>query len=107
MNEFLAKTPFDLYELNLFHLVAKRGSFTKAGQEAGLSQSAITRQIRGMEDRLGVTLFERTTRHVNLTLAGARLFEKSDTLLAEVNGTLRELQSDFNLVPQTIRVGIS
>jgi DNA-binding transcriptional LysR family regulator len=107
MNEFLAKTPFDLYELNLFHLVARRASFTKAGQEAGLSQSAITRQIRGMEDRLGIALLERTTRHVKLTRAGARLFEKSDALLAEVNGTLRELQRDFNLVPQTIRVGIS
>lgn len=107
MNEFLAKSPFDLYELNLFHLVARRSSFTKAGQEAGLTQSAITRQIRGMEDRLGITLFERTTRHVKLTRAGARLFEKSDALLAEVNGTIRELQRDFELVPQTIRVGIS
>jgi DNA-binding transcriptional LysR family regulator len=49
MNEYLATAPFDLYELHLFHLVAETGSFTKAGQRAGLTQSAITRQIGGME----------------------------------------------------------
>ena len=70
MNEFLATGPFDLYELQLFHLVAEHQNFTKAGRAAGLTQSAITRQIRGMEDRLGVVLFERTTRHVRLTPAG-------------------------------------
>lgn len=107
MNEFLKKVPFDVYELNLFHLVAKRGSFTKAGYEAGLTQSAITRQIRGMEDRLGVTLLERTTRRVNLTPAGEILFRKSGEILDSINGTINQLQQDFQLVPQVIRVGIS
>lgn len=49
MNELLATGPFDLYELQLFHLVAEHRNFTKAGQAAGLTQSAITRQIAGME----------------------------------------------------------
>ena len=48
-NEYLATTPFDLYELSLFHLVVKQGSFTKGGELAGLTQSAITRQIQSME----------------------------------------------------------
>jgi len=50
MNEFLATAPFDLYELFLFRLVVQEGSFTRAAQRAGLTQSAITRQIQGMED---------------------------------------------------------
>ena len=44
VNEFLATGPFDLYELKLFHLVAEHRNFTRAGQAAGLTQSAITRQ---------------------------------------------------------------
>ena len=45
MHEFLKTSPFDLYELYLFHLVAKHRSFTKAAEVAGLTQSAITRQM--------------------------------------------------------------
>ncbi|MDB6018991.1 MAG: Transcriptional regulator, LysR family [Pedosphaera sp.] len=107
MNEFLALVPFDVYELNLFLLVAEYGSFTKAGERAGLTQSAITRQIRGMEDRLGVALFERTTRHVALTAAGKLLFAKSGPILEQITGTLRQLQKDFHLIPKTLRVGVS
>jgi len=59
-NEYLATVPFDLYELSLFHLVATHRSFTRAGQLAGLTQSAITRQIRAMETSLGVALFEQS-----------------------------------------------
>src|SRR4030095_6477483 len=88
MNEFLATGPFDLYELQLFHLVAEHQSFTRAGQAAGLTQSAITRQIRGMEDRLGGALFERTTRHVRLTAAGAALHARSGAILLEVNDAI-------------------
>ncbi len=64
MNQLLATVPFDIYELTLFQLVAETGSFTRAAERAGQTQSAITRQIREMEDRLGVAVFGRTTRHV-------------------------------------------
>lgn len=107
MNEFLATGPFDLYELQLFHLVAEHQSFTRAGQAAGLTQSAITRQIRGMEERLGVRLFERTTRSVRLTPAGAALHARSGAILAEVHDAVSALKTDFDLSPKTLRVGIS
>lgn len=55
MHEYLSTTPFDLYELNLFHLVAKHCSFTKAAEIAGLTQSAVTRQMQGMENSLVLT----------------------------------------------------
>ncbi len=100
-------TPFDVYELNLFQLVATGGSFTKAAQQAGLTQSAVTRQIRGMEDRLGVQLLERTTRVVRLTSAGKLLFARSQKILDDVSDTFRQLQQDFHLVPEFIRVGVS
>ena len=107
MNVFLATVPFDLYELNLFQLVAETRSFTKAGQRAGLTQSAITRQIHGMEDRLGVTLFERTTRQVCLTLAGRSLREKAGLILQATNEAIAQLQQQFQLAPQILRVGVA
>src|SRR6185436_6061175 len=107
MNEFLATGPFDLYELQLFHLVAEHQNFTKAGRAAGLTQSAITRQIRGMEDRLGVSLFERTTRSVRLTVAGAALYARSGAILSGVNDAVSALKDGFDLAPKTLRVGIA
>lgn len=106
-HEYLATVPFDLYELNLFQLVAKHGSFTKAGHVAGLTQSAITRQIRSMEEKLGVTLFERTTRKVHLTPAGSLLFGKADQILQTTNAVLQQLQHEFHLVPRILRVGFA
>jgi DNA-binding transcriptional LysR family regulator len=107
MNEFLATGPFDLYELQLFHLVAEHQSFTKAGRAAGVTQSAITRQIRGIEDRLGVQLFERTTRSVRLTPAGAALHARSGAILSEVNDAVSALKKGASLTPRTLRVGIA
>ncbi|HVK58398.1 MAG TPA: LysR family transcriptional regulator, partial [Candidatus Kapabacteria bacterium] len=54
MHRFLSTVPFDLYELSLFHLVVKHRSFTKAAEIAGLTQSAITRQMQGVENSLGI-----------------------------------------------------
>jgi DNA-binding transcriptional LysR family regulator len=107
MNDFLATLPFDLYELSLFHLVAKSCSFTKAAQQAGLTQSAITRQIRGIEVQLGISLFERTTRHVALSPAGKVLYDKSRVILDSTGDLLRELRHEFHLVPRTLRVGVA
>src|ERR1700751_985903 len=60
-----------------------------------------------MEERLGVALFERTTRHVGLTAAGKLLAQKSRVILDEMNLALEELRQEFNLAPKTIRVGVS
>jgi DNA-binding transcriptional LysR family regulator len=107
VNEFLATGPFDLYELKLFHLVAEHRSFTRAGQAAGLTQSAITRQIQGMEEKLGLKLFERSTRQVRLTPEGAALHARSGAILSEVDSALMALRGKSALLPRTLRVGIS
>jgi DNA-binding transcriptional LysR family regulator len=107
VNDFLNTSPFDLYELSLFHLVVKHHSFTKAAQAAGLTQSAITRQIQGMEKSLGVELLERTTRSVRLTRAGEFMFQSSAKLLGDVDQSLRRLKEDFANVPKEIRIGVS
>lgn len=107
MNEFLNKHPFDLYDLSLFQLVADTGSFTQAAQSAGLTQSAVTRQIRDMEDQLGVALFERTTRRVHLTAAGKLLLTRSREILRSTEGAFHELQQTFKLVPPSLHIGVA
>jgi DNA-binding transcriptional LysR family regulator len=107
VNDFLNTSPFDLYELSLFHLVVKHRSFTKAAQAAGLTQSAMTRQIQGVEHSLGIDLLERTTRSVRLTKAGEFLFHESARLLGDVDRSLRRLKEDFTDARKIIRVGVS
>lgn len=107
VNEFLSTGPFDLYELKLFHLVAEHRNFTRAGQAAGLTQSAITRQIQGMEAKLDLKLFDRSTRHVRLTPEGAALHARSGAILAEVDNALLALRGKSALLPRALRVGVS
>lgn len=107
MHEYLATAPFDLYELHLFELVARHESFTKAAEIAGLTQSAITRQIQGMETSLGVQLLERTTRSVRLTEAGTFLLVESTRLLGDVERSLQTLRVEFAGAKKQVRVGVS
>ncbi|MDZ4402021.1 LysR family transcriptional regulator [Prosthecobacter sp.] len=107
MHEYLARKPFDLYSLHLFHLVVKHHSFTKAAREAGLTQSALTRQMQALEQRLGVDLLNRTTRSVAVTEAGRYLFAESAKLLGGVASTLEGLQTEFASTKPLVRVGLS
>lgn len=107
MNQFLSTVPFDLYELALFHLVVKHQSFTKAADTAGLTQSAITRQMQGMENNLGIQLLERTTRSVRVTPAGEFLFLEAARLLGDVDRSLQHLAQEFAGARKEIRVDVS
>lgn len=107
VNEYLATVPFDLYQLHLFHLVVKHRSFTRASQLAGLTQSAMTRQMQAMENHLGLDLLERTTRSVYVTPAGEFLFRESAKLLGDVDATLLGLRQQFGDVRKVVRVGVS
>lgn len=60
-----------LTELEVFKRVARLGSFTRAAESLGISRATVTRTIRLLESRLGVTLLSRTTRVVTLSAAGS------------------------------------
>ncbi|HVX57423.1 MAG TPA: LysR family transcriptional regulator, partial [Candidatus Saccharimonadales bacterium] len=107
MHEYLKTAPFDIYELHLFHLVAEHRSFTKAAGLAGLTQSAVTRQVQGIERSLGVNLFERTTRSVQLTPAGQMLLAESARLLGGVDQVLQRVREEFAGAKKEIRVSVS
>ena len=86
----------DIDDLQAFLAVARERSFTKAAAKLGVSQSALSHTVTGLETRLGLRLLTRTTRSVSPTEAGERLlqnlsphFEEIDAQLAAL-GELRE-----------------
>ncbi|MFO1484159.1 MAG: LysR family transcriptional regulator [Verrucomicrobiaceae bacterium] len=107
MQQYLATKPFDLHALHLYHLVVKHRSFTRAAREAGLSQSALTRQMQALENRLGLDLINRTTRSVEITEAGAYLAAEAARLIGGVAATLDGLHATFGSVRPEVRVSIS
>jgi DNA-binding transcriptional LysR family regulator len=74
MNTKLNHNPMDWDRLRIFHAVADAGSFTHAGHELGLSQSAVSRQISALEQELNVPLFHRHARGLILTEQGEMLY---------------------------------
>lgn len=99
--------PIDLHGLHLLKLVAERRSITAAAKAAGLSQSALTRQIQILEGRLGVRVFERTTRRLELTAAGELLLRETEPLSGILHGALRRIREEFLGERKEIRIGIS
>jgi len=79
------ETPFSLSlrQFEIFLRVAELQSFSEAGRVLHVSQPALTRSIQQMEDVLGTRLFDRDTRHVELTAAGIRLLPIARRILAE------------------------
>jgi len=67
--------------LSAFESAARLGSFSRAAAELSLTQGAISRQIRALEDQLGLDLFERTPQHVTLTNAGIQYAKEVSTAL--------------------------
>ena len=80
-----------LDDLAAFAAVARTRSFTRAAAELGLSPSALSHAVRGLEERLGVRLLARTTRSVAPTPAGERLVRSLAPALAEVERGLAAL----------------
>ena len=71
----------DLRRLRYFAAVAEELSFSRAADRLGVSQQAMSRQIRCLEDQVGRSLFFRTTRRVELTAAGRALLPRAQLCL--------------------------
>ncbi|BCQ24960.1 LysR family transcriptional regulator [Caballeronia sp. NK8] len=87
--EQLPSLSVSLHQLRLFVTLARHRSFTRAGDEFGITQSAVSRSIRELEDEIALRLFDRTTRQVALTDTGRRLLARIAPLVEELEATLR------------------
>src|SRR5713101_712091 len=83
----------ELGEMNAFVTVAQRCSFAKAAVQLGISRSRLSETIRGLEDRLGVRLLNRTTRSVAPTAVGERLLARLRPLLDDFAAALDSINA--------------
>ena len=96
-----------LNDLLAFLAVARERSFTRAAAKLGVSQSALSHTIRGLEARLGLRLLTRTTRSVSPTEAGARLLLTAGPRLDEIEAELAALSALRDKPAGTIRITAS
>jgi len=92
MKKVRRQRPLQLTHLRTFDAVARRLSFSAAADELHLTQSAISRQVKSLEDDLGAPLFNRGTRHVELSAAGIALRHTVTPLLDQLDRVVRDLR---------------
>ncbi|HEY7090878.1 MAG TPA: LysR substrate-binding domain-containing protein, partial [Tepidisphaeraceae bacterium] len=86
----MTRTP-SLDALRIFAVAARHESFTDAAGELNLTQSAISHRIRGLEEELGLALFNRLTRRLELTPKGRTLARKLEHAIGEIDRSVAEL----------------
>jgi LysR family transcriptional regulator of gallate degradation len=93
------------HELSAFVGVATEGTVSAAARASRLSQPALNRSLRALENRLGVSLFHRTSGGMRLTPAGESLLRRTKLALAEIRQALEEVQALRGMKGGQIRIG--
>jgi DNA-binding transcriptional LysR family regulator len=96
----------DLGDLAAFSAVARANGFRDAARSSGWSASALSEAVRRLEARTGVRLLNRTTRSVTLTNAGARLLERLQPALGEIEAALDVVNSFRDSVSGTLKLNV-
>jgi DNA-binding transcriptional LysR family regulator len=88
----------EIWQLNTFKVVAKTLHFTHASQELNLTQSAVSHQIKSLEEELGVRLFSREKRKISLTSQGNRLLDYANQILNQVDLMRQEIKENNDVL---------
>ena len=91
-------------ELRSFAAIVEHGSFARAAAHLGVSPSALSQTIRGLETRLGLRLLNRTTRSVAPTVAGTRLLERLLPAMAEFDAAVADVKAESGRPSGTLRI---
>jgi DNA-binding transcriptional LysR family regulator len=94
----------DFADLSAFVSIAKERSFSKAAAKLGVTPSALSHKIRGLEERLGLRLLNRTTRSVTTTAAGERLFDSVSVRFDEIGEEIAALSELREKPAGTVRI---
>lgn len=92
MNRILRKRPLTLAGLRGFEAAARHTSLTRAAQELNLTQSAVSRQVQGLEEELGVPLVVRRAREISLTQAGEQFYRVLQQTLERLDHSVERLR---------------
>lgn len=87
------KKPITSTDLAIFLTIANNRNFSRAAIELGISASAISHALRGIEERLDLRLFNRTTRSVSLTEAGERLYSRIKPAFRDIDDAIDDLNT--------------
>ena len=96
---------FGFRDIEIIRSVVRYGGFRAASDATGVAQSAISRRIRHLEDRMGITIFERDGRGVRLSATGRRLCDEADVLIAQRDRILEELTQ--GVMAGVVRLGVA
>jgi len=91
-------------QMRAFLHVARIGNFTRAAEQAHMTQAGLSTLVREMERQLGARLFDRTTRMVSLTTAGRRLLPVVERVLGELDEVTGRLGAEGDAARQTLRI---
>ena len=96
-----------LNSINLFVQAARYRSFSEVARHTGMSPSSVSRAIQQLEENLNTRLFNRTTRKITLTEAGAAFYERCDRILAELEEAELELSHSRSHPSGTLRLDLN
>jgi DNA-binding transcriptional LysR family regulator len=97
----------DTRQLQAFCAVVEKKSFSQAAEKLGVTQPAVSLQVRALEQRLGQTLLDRSGRRVEPTEAGRRLYRSAQRMLALEEQLLQEVAGDEEGLHGTLTIGAS
>ena len=95
----------NINQLKYFVAVAEQRSFTKAATQYYLSQTAVTQQVRALEETLGVQLLDRNSRPVSLTPAGAVFLTEAKAILERMNSAVSRARDASTGLVGSVRIG--
>ncbi|MBR2214254.1 MAG: LysR family transcriptional regulator [Selenomonadaceae bacterium] len=95
----------EIKDMRAFYAIVEEGNISHAAQRLDIAQPALSRQMKRLEDDLGVQLFERGSRRIRLTEAGRLLYGRVENILGLVDGTEREITEIGSGAAGTIRIG--
>jgi DNA-binding transcriptional LysR family regulator len=97
----------DTRQLQAFCAVVEKKSFSHAAEQLGVTQPAVSLQVRALEDRVGQTLLDRSGRRVEPTEAGRRLYRSAQRMLALEEQLLEEVAAEDGRIVGTFAIGAS
>jgi DNA-binding transcriptional LysR family regulator len=97
----------DTRQLAAFCAVVEKRSFSQAAEKLGVTQPAVSLQVRSLEERLGQTLLDRSGRRVEPTEAGLRLYRSAQRMLALEEQLYDEVAADTDELQGTLAIGAS
>ena len=96
----------EIRQLVYFVAVAEKGTITEAAKSLHISQPPVSVQLRLLEEELGCVLFDRNTRHMELTEAGQKFYQRASAILEQFDSAKREMKDIESGVAGTLRLGV-